>query len=216
MDSLPKTRKEAKQIQAVAYFTGSVCKNGHVDKRYTNTATCYGCKRKQNKTDRAAHPEERKQISKRSYKNNKPKRLENSKRWAAKNREKSNAIKKKSKLKHADKNKKQARFYQKEKRKNPLWRLGRNTGKAIWASLKGEKGGLKWETFVGFTLGELKTRLEAMFKPEMNWPNYGTYWELDHIKPMSLCSSFEEMWKLDNLQPLECGINRGKCNRYIG
>ena len=49
----------------------------------------------------------------------------------------------------------------------------------------------------------------------MTWDNYGTYWEVDHIKPLSLCDAFEEAWQLSNLQPLTCSENRSKGNKYV-
>lgn len=50
----------------------------------------------------------------------------------------------------------------------------------------------------------------------MNWDNYGSFWEIDHYKPISKCSSFHEVWELSNLQPLKCTENRSKGNRYNG
>lgn len=50
---------------------------------------------------------------------------------------------------------------------------------------------------------------------------YGSYWHVDHIRPMSWfdTTNFNEFtlcWSLDNLQPLEAVKNRMKSNRYIG
>lgn len=124
--------------------------------------------------------------------------------------------KKKWQINNKQKCRESTRIYQKIKRQNPLFRLNRSTSKAIWASLVDKKGGRHWETLVKFTFDELVAHIEPKFNSKMTWENYGTYWELDHIKPISLCDSFEEAWQLSNLQPLECSINRGKGNRYIG
>jgi len=86
---------------------------------------------------------------------------------------------------------------------------------AIWRSLKTIKGGRHWETLVAFTLEDLKRHLESQFKNGMAWENYGLHWEIDHKKPLSLCSSFEEAWQLQNLQPLLRAENRAKGNKYI-
>lgn len=51
------TRKEAKAINQKWYYTGVVCKNGHYDKRYTNTGICYGCKRVNSNNDYNRHKE---------------------------------------------------------------------------------------------------------------------------------------------------------------
>lgn len=60
-----------------------------------------------------------------------------------------------------------------------------------------------------YTMQQLRDHLESQFNAEMNWDNYGTYWEIDHIYPQSklLFDSYEhpnflKCWSLDNLQPL--------------
>ena len=50
----------------------------------------------------------------------------------------------------------------------------------------------------------------------MNWDNYGTYWEIDHIIPRNLFNNifdyksknFQICWSLMNLRPLEKSLNR--------
>jgi 5-methylcytosine-specific restriction endonuclease McrA len=75
---------------------------------------------------------------------------------------------------------------------------------------------------VSFSLDELKNHLESLWESWMNWDNRGQWkkdiktWHIDHIKPISLCNSFEEAWQLSNLQPLEAKKNLSKGNRYIG
>jgi len=55
-------------------------------------------------------------------------------------------------------------------------------------------------------------RVESLFKPGMNWNNYGygkNKWHVDHIRPISSFNfestddpEFKECWSLENLQPL--------------
>lgn len=69
------------------------------------------------------------------------------------------------------------------------------------------------------SIEEFKLYLEKQFTESMNWSNYGSYWEIDHIKP---CDAFnleilEEQYKCfnyQNLQPLKITENRKKSNRY--
>ena len=66
---------------------------------------------------------------------------------------------------------------------------------------------------LGCTSQELKKHLAKQFKPEMNWENYGTYWEVDHIIPISrfdvsIRSERNKANHYPNLQPLEGDINR--------
>jgi hypothetical protein len=43
MFGLPSTRKEAKEINSLYYFTGNPCCNGHVSKRLTSDKNCMAC-----------------------------------------------------------------------------------------------------------------------------------------------------------------------------
>lgn len=61
----------------------------------------------------------------------------------------------------------------------------------------------------------LRQHLESQFTPEMNWDNYGSYWEIDHIIPKNQFNyesieskEFKICWSLLNLRPLESYKNR--------
>ena len=54
-----------------------------------------------------------------------------------------------------------------------------------------------------------KQHLESLFTDEMNWGNYGDYWEIDHILPLSKGGSFH----YTNTQPLTVLENRKKGNK---
>lgn len=61
---------------------------------------------------------------------------------------------------------------------------------------------------------ELKTHLESLFTDDMNWENYGVYWEIDHIisaiKMAKLGYTKEEINKLSNLRPMTITENRSR------
>ena len=71
---------------------------------------------------------------------------------------------------------------------------------------------------LGCSYEEFKVYLESKFEPWMNWENRGLYngelnygWDIDHIIPISIAVSEEELLKLNhytNLQPLCSKINR--------
>lgn len=213
---VPESREEAISVSSVKFFTGIPCRNGHVDFRYTNTGICYSCKRGQNNRDYQNHTERVLESCHRSYLNNRESNIKASQKWAENNREKSNEIKKRYRNKNLKEVQKKQREYQREKIKDPTYRLSKNISKAIWSWLKGNKNYRHWEDFVDYSLEELREHLESQFDNYMSWDNYGSYWHVDHIKPKSLCESFEEIWKLSNLQPLEARKNLSKNNRYIG
>lgn len=213
------SKEEALSINQKWFFTGSPCVNGHIDRRYIKTGICYKCKSEQNKRNRKNNPDKLKEISRRSYILNREKKLLYCKKWSEENKEKSNEIKKQWKIRNKDKVKKYNHLYNKKKRENPYFRLSKNISKAIWECLKGNKNHKSWLIYVDYSLDDLIKHLEDRFKNGMNWDNYGSYWHLDHIKPLSwfnLESEFKEAWSLSNLQPLEAKVNYSKSNRYEG
>lgn len=72
--------------------------------------------------------------------------------------------------------------------------------------------------YLGCNMEQYIPYLEKMFTSKMNWDNYGTYWEIDHIKP---CASFNleneqelyECFHYLNTQPLEKTENREKSDK---
>ena len=114
-------------------------------------------------------------------------------------------------------NKKKRTGYQKKRGK-----LTNNMTQGIRRSLKGDKNGLHWENVVGYNLHDLKAHLELLFKPGMNWNNYGKNgWEIDHVRPVSAfnivshdCQDFKECWSLSNLQPLWAVDNQRKGKKW--
>jgi len=112
--------------------------------------------------------------------------------------------------------------YLKQRReKDPKFRLDQNMGHLIYHSLKSRKAGRRWKTLVDYTLEDLMEYLDSQFDENMNWKNYGSYWQVDHIRPRSLFNytaqedrEFKECWALKNLQPLEKVANLRKSNIF--
>lgn len=90
----------------------------------------------------------------------------------------------------------------------------------IYRALKGKKAGRHWEDLVGYTLQDLMTHLESLFKPGMTFENHGE-WHIDHKKPKKLFNyesvedpEFKKCWALKNLQPLWAWENLSKGSKY--
>lgn len=78
----------------------------------------------------------------------------------------------------------------------------------IYNALKENKSNKSIE-YLGCTIQEYKQYLESKFTSEMNWDNYGSYWEIDHIYPLSKGGSFH----YTNTQPLTINENRTKSDK---
>lgn len=73
-----------------------------------------------------------------------------------------------------------------------------------------------------YNMSDLKVHLELQFDNNMSWINYGSYWSLDHIRPITSFNIINEQsddfikcWSLENLRPLPNGENFQKSNKYV-
>ena len=104
---------------------------------------------------------------------------------------------------------------------NPKFKINEAISSNIRSSLKGKKAGRHWETFVDYTVDQLKRHLEKQFKDGMSWDNYGRNgWNIDHIIPVSVFNfsspndiDFKRCWALSNLQPMWARENIIKSNK---
>lgn len=74
--------------------------------------------------------------------------------------------------------------------------------------------------YLGCNMEEYIFYLEQKFTPEMNWGNYGEYWEIDHILPVSsfdlnIEENLYKCFHYTNTQPLEKTKNREKSNNIV-
>ena len=108
--------------------------------------------------------------------------------------------------------------YERERRqRDPIFRLTRNTRASVYKALVREGGGKygsKTLDALPFTIDELKAHLQSQFDETMTWENYGNYWHVDHIYPLSALPydslehpHFSLVWDLNNLRPLSAEEN---------
>jgi hypothetical protein len=135
---------------------------------------------------------------------NPEKRREAAKRWRAANPEKSRELIKRGNKKRGEQIK---------------YRISGSVSRRIRTSLfdNGSKASRHWESLVDFTLDQLRSHLQKLFKPGMTWENYGTVWEIDHKIPLAAFNfdkpdqiDFKLCWSLKNLQPLGKFENKSK------
>ncbi len=109
----------------------------------------------------------------------------------------------------------------KERReKDPVFRISQNIRTYIRNSFKykGLKKSTKTEIILGCSFKDFKSHIESQFECWMTWENYGKYngdlnygWDIDHIIPISIAQTEEEVLKLNhftNLRPLCSYTNR--------
>lgn len=114
---------------------------------------------------------------------------------------------------------KKAEYIRQRLKADPLYKLKMNIRTLIKNSIKGRgvKKNTKTANILGCSFQEFKDYLESKFTPEMNWDNQGSYWHMDHIKPISLGQTEQEVIELNhytNFQPLEKFANLTKSNKY--
>jgi len=74
--------------------------------------------------------------------------------------------------------------------------------------------------YLGTTMEQYYQYLEQQFTPEMNWDNYGSYWEIDHILPIDSfdLTNEEQLYQCFNYintRPLHWLENKQKSNKII-
>jgi hypothetical protein len=143
--------------------------------------------------------------------------------WAAKNQDIHRANVARWRLENRDKAREIGRRSQATRRSTPWGRINNN----MWSLIAGgvrrrsTKRG-KYNTPLGYTWAQLAEHLEQQFTADMAWDNWGTVWEIDHIKPLSTFHYqslddplFKEAWALTNLRPLHAHMNAAKGRKHL-
>lgn len=187
--------------------------------------TCKKCKCNISKKNYLLNKEKKISYQKEYYLLNKEKCLLDAKKWSENNREKSNLIKKEHKKKNLIKyNLKRNESRKLRKQNDPLFKLKEQIRVSINKGFKKQNFNkpLITEKILGCSFKEFKLYIESKFESWMTWENHGNFnkekltWQIDHIIPISLAKTKEEIIKLNhftNLQPLETKKNLYKSNK---
>ncbi|HUH57056.1 MAG TPA: hypothetical protein VL020_00885 [Pseudomonadales bacterium] len=219
------SKEEALSRGIKTYLREIPCKKCGSFERYTSSNSCAPCARSLSKK-KWASPEyssmetERRRIAR----NADPtlmerKRLAN-KKWAEENPEKvSNSIKNWS-----EKNKERIRekvndWRRKEYRENPEYRMRIAMSGMVKRVLSrgGREKDRSAEEILGYTKQDLVSHIEKQFTKRMTWDNYGSYWHIDHITPLSVLVDQGEPASsvncLSNLRPITAESNQRKSDK---
>jgi hypothetical protein len=204
----------------VWYYTGMPCKNGHVDRRYTNTGICYACKRQNMSLDYARNTERVLETNRRSYTRHAAERVARSVAWHRRNPEASRAIKARYREANRSRINADSAAYQSSRcLSDPAYHISKRVSKSLWNMLRGYKGGARWESILGYTARDLVEHLRPKLSPGMTLENYGSYWHIDHIVPVAYfrrrfsgnpIHAAKLCFALVNLRPLEAKTNLSK------
>ena len=110
----------------------------------------------------------------------------------------------------------------------PAYRLRVNVSEAVKRAMRSSgssKAGKATFAHLPYTPGELRSHLESLWEPWMDWNNYGSgpgRWTIDHIIPQSVFHytsledpAFVMCWSLKNLRPMEYTENISKGRKLV-
>ena len=225
---------DAASAGLIHYFTGVPCKHGHLSPRYTKATTCCECMRIRVAAHKAANPEMIKETSRRYHSINRDAHLAAAKVYRDSNREKVAATKKRCyertkvpkpriyvRKPKSEKIASANEYFRERRKRDPVFKLSAYTRNMLRRVLRATGDVKKGSTrdILGYGAKELKTHIESLFKPGMNWENYGE-WHIDHKIPISLMTLFgiddpALINALTNLQPMWAIDNLVKGNRSV-
>jgi hypothetical protein len=115
-------------------------------------------------------------------------------------------------------NEKNAKYLKKRIKEDLLFKLQTRLRENLYKYLKGTKKSKRTVEILGCTFEEFKNHIESQFESWMSWDNYGNCetfdykcsWHLDHIIPISLAKTEEDIYLLNhwsNFQPLCSRVN---------
>jgi hypothetical protein len=99
------------------------------------------------------------------------------------------------------------RLYMRKRRLDPKFKLQQSIKALINFHLKEKTK--RTNEYLGCSYEEYSLYLENKFTDNMNWENYGIYWEIDHTIPLSKGGSFH----YTNTTPMTISANRSKSNK---
>jgi hypothetical protein len=196
---------------------------------YNKRNQCIPCVKTYVKHHTEKNKEKVREYREKYYSDNKEKHQEKNKQWYSKNRDvvlnkqkeyyqNNKESIKEYKEKWYESNKPKIREYKKEYTKkrikeDSVYKFKLNVRSLLYNGFRrnGYTKRSKSNEIIGCDWNTLKEHIEKQFDDNMSWDNYGSYWDIDHIIPLSLAKTEEDIIKLNhytNLQPLEKYYNR--------
>lgn len=208
------SKQDAIKAKLPRYFTGLECKRGHIAERRTSSMDCVECSKIRQRTEKV------RQYKQKNYQTTKETILVRSKKHYEDNRDKKIAYAIDYQRKHAKKIYQRNKIALKQKINESPWivlhlRLKAGIGSAIKKVGSIKKS--KTMDLVGCSLTEFKEHIEKQFLSGMTRENREK-WHIDHITPISLAKSENEviaLYHFTNLRPMWAKDNIRKSNKEM-
>jgi hypothetical protein len=112
-------------------------------------------------------------------------------------------------------NKEKAKASRRRYKSKPINRAYSNVRRRVKEVFKGKRSA---QSVFGCSRQEFEKHIQSQFTKGMHWNNYGTFWHIDHIVPLSHFDPYNEDHKRlanhwTNLRPLEAMANMRRGNR---
>lgn len=209
------SHSEAKELSLKRYFTGKICKNGHIDERLVSNRRCVSCLKDAHKAWSSKNKDYLREYKSRRVEA----RREEIKILRAEYRKKNKEEISKKYSDWRERNKKHL------KEKNAIWRAKNPDNVFIRKSIlritgNRSDGITKGELACGYSRKQLTNKIESLFQDGMSWENYGFYgWHIDHIVPVKVfiengITDPKVVNDLDNLQPMWREENQSKSSSF--
>ena len=117
---------------------------------------------------------------------------ENKRQWRKNNPEKEASRKKKHYEENKEKYRKRTREWRRNRRHNDPNTKVREMARAFLRRCLTSKKDKHTFDILNYSPTELRTHIESLWEPDMNWDNYGTLWNIDHIKPLDAFNFLNE------------------------
>lgn len=184
------------------------------------------------------NPEHYKAIARRSFLKNKERiyarfakyaqshkkeMAEYQKAWRAKNKLKIKKYMREYAAKNKDSIRSKQRDYLNRKLKtNPTFRLQFYLRSIMREAIRGAgtQKADKTLRLLGCSMKDFRAHLQSQFTPQMTWNNYGSYWVVDHISPVSAFDLTKPdqqrlAFHYSNCRPLEKSANQSKGDQVL-
>lgn len=157
-----------------------------------------------------------KEYNKKYFENNREQIIQKQKEYYQRNKERIKEYLKDYNKKNKNKIMEKKKIYHNYKLEtDPIYNINNNIRTYVRKTLTKDYKPARTEELLGCKINDFKKYLEDQFDENMNWDNYGKYWQVDHILPVVYFNMVDPVeqkicWNYMNLRPCEASENLRK------